>query len=61
MDVMRGLEILIARLKLNLWVLLRGCRHSKVILRDARGEILCVKTVTKDGREAKTFYLRDGG
>lgn len=35
MDVMRGLKILIVRLKLNLWVLLRGCRHGKVILRDA--------------------------
>ncbi|EEF59830.1 hypothetical protein [Pedosphaera parvula] len=56
---MKRLKILIARLRLNIWVILRGNTHSKVILRDANGEVLCIKTVTKDGREAKTFYARD--
>jgi hypothetical protein len=59
MDAKTDLKILIARFRLHLWVMLRGFRHSKVILRDANGEVLCVKTVTKDGREAKTFYARD--
>lgn len=57
---MKYLKILIARICLNIWVVSRGNTHSKVILRDANGDILCIKTVTKDGREAKTFYLRDG-